>query len=153
VRRTPLEYHVLDGKIYVYNAWPQADWFHNVQAEPRVTVQTHQRPMSALARVLQSNEEYMLAFRLVERSPLLRMLMESAGIEPSLSTFLAEKERFQIVAFDPTDLQTPPGLRSDLKWFMPAALVLFGLGFFFGNQIKTQRNKPRGFWEKLTGKK
>jgi hypothetical protein len=36
---------------------------------------------------------------------------------------------------------------------MPAALVLFGLGFFFGNQIKTQRNKPRGFWEKLTGKK
>jgi deazaflavin-dependent oxidoreductase (nitroreductase family) len=90
VRRTPLEYHVLDGKIYVYNAWPQADWFHNVQAEPRVTVQTHQRPMSALARVLQSNEEYMLAFRLVERSPLLRMLMESAGIEPTLSTFLAE---------------------------------------------------------------
>ena len=151
VRRTALEYHVLDGQIYVFNAWPQSDWFHNVQAEPRVTVQTHQGPMSALAHVLESTEEYAQAFRLVERSPLLRVLLESAGIEVSLSGFLSEKERFQIVSFEPTDLQTPPGLRADLRWFMPAALVLFGLGFIFGNQLRTQRSKPRGFWERLKG--
>lgn len=152
VRRTALEYHTLDGQIYVFNAWPDADWFKNVQAEPRVTVQTHKGRMSALARVLTTDEEYAQAYRLIERSPLMRLVLESAGIDVSLTGFLIEKDRFQIVAFDPTSLPTPPPLRADLRWFMPAALTLFGLGFLLGNQVKARRSKPRGWWEKLRGR-
>lgn len=49
-RVTPLQYEEIDGLIYIGSArGRQADWFRNIQANPRVVVRVGARRFSALA--------------------------------------------------------------------------------------------------------
>ena len=148
VRRTALEYHTVDGRIYVFNAWPRSDWIHNILAEPRVTVQTAHESMSALARPLTTQHDYLEAYALVERSLIVRGALKAMGIDTSLEGFLAAKDQMQIVTFDPTDLPAPPPLRADLRWLSPVVAAALGLGFIAG---KLARKKKKGFWQRLSG--
>jgi deazaflavin-dependent oxidoreductase (nitroreductase family) len=134
VRRTALEYHTINERIYVFSAWPSSDWFRNIQAEPRVTLQTHRGPMPALAHILETNADYFQAYELIEKNLMVREVLKSSGVDTSLTGFLANKERLNIVTFEPTALPTPPPLETDLKWVTPLVLGAFALGYISGRQ-------------------
>ena len=142
IRRTALEYHRYEGRIYVFSGWSRSDWFKNIQAEPRVTVQTDQGSLRALARVLQSSAEYVEAHRLIEHNWMVRSELSGLGIDTSLEGFVANKDRLQIVTFDPTSEPTPPPLQADLNWVTPLALGAFGIGYLAGNQD----SRPKHRW-------
>lgn len=43
-------------------------------------------------------------------------MMKLAGFVMTPEQFIAEKERFTFVTFEPTDQPTPPPLKADLVW-------------------------------------
>jgi|YNPBryunderm2012_1023409.scaffolds.fasta_scaffold42876_2 hypothetical protein len=46
------------------------------------------------------------------------------GVELTRESFLANRERFYLVTFDPTDEPTPPPLPADLRWVWLVVLTL-----------------------------
>lgn len=143
IRRTALEYHRHEGRIYVFSGWSRSDWFKNIQAEPRVTVQTEQGTLHALARVLESDSEFIQAHGLIQNNWMVRSELNMLGIDTSLAGFVANKDNLHIVTFDPTSEPTPPPLQADLIWVTPLALGSFGLGYLAGKQ--DARPKRRWF--------
>ena len=107
-----------------------------------MTVQTDQDSLRALARVLQSSAEYVEAHRLIEHNWMVRSELSVLGIDTSLEGFVANKDRLQIVTFDPTSEPTPPPLQADLNWVTPLALGAFGIGYLAGNQD----SRPKHRW-------
>jgi deazaflavin-dependent oxidoreductase (nitroreductase family) len=134
VRRTALEYRIHDGRIYVFSAWPRSDWFQNILAQPRVTVQTSRGAFGALARPLQSSADYIGLYQMLEHAPVMRPLLEELGMANNLNDFLRQKEQLTVVTFDPTDLPTPPALETDLKWVAPLTAGAFALGYLLGKR-------------------
>lgn len=131
-RHTPLEYHVVNGRPHVVAAWPQSDWHRNLQANPRVTIQTAAGTQSMVARRLASDEELSDLFDYAESHPTLRRIWEALSIDFSRESFLADKERYHILTFEPTTEPTPPPLKVDLWWVWPAAVVgVFLVIWFF----------------------
>lgn len=124
-RRAAIEFHTVGDRRYVFAAWKQADWYRNLQADPRVRLQTAWGAQAALARRVTQNEELTRLFDFASRNPVIRWMARSAGRDLTLSTFLAEKERWILIAFDAADEPAPPPLRADLVWIWPA-LALSG---------------------------
>jgi hypothetical protein len=60
-------------------------------------------------------------------SPTLRAVFKTLGFKMTLEEFLAQKERFTFVTFDPTDQSTPAPLKADWWWvwlvFIPLCLL------------------------------
>lgn len=135
-RRTAIEYHEINGKNYVLAAWPKSDWYQNLLADPRVTIQTARGSQSCVARRLTDDEELGRVFDFVEKNPLMRYFWEMLGFNLTREEFLAQKDRFYLIVFEPTDQPTPPPLEADLKWVW-AVIGLSGLaGFFIGRRCK-----------------
>lgn len=129
-RHTAIEYHRLHGRKYVMNAYGmKSDWYRNVVADPRVTIQTADGVDHCRARRLTSDAELIEAYGFVESSPAFRRLIQRLGFEMSRDEFLARKDHWWLVTFDPTDDPTPPPLEADLRWVLPlaAAGVVGGL--------------------------
>jgi hypothetical protein len=49
-------------------------------------------------------------------NPTLRAVFKTLGFKMTLEEFLAQKEHFTFVTFDPTDQSTPAPLEADLWW-------------------------------------
>lgn len=105
-RTTPLQYDEMDGVLYVASArGPRADWYRNLQAEPRVQVQVGERRFAALAEPI--NDPARVAGFLEQRrrnSALIRLVMWFEGLppwasRPRLEAFARSKT---IVALHPT---------------------------------------------------
>jgi deazaflavin-dependent oxidoreductase (nitroreductase family) len=127
-RRTAIEFHEYKGRRYVFSAWgTKADWYRNIEANPYINIQTWRGPESVLAHRIISDGELAEAFAFAMSNPTMRMVMKSTGFGQTLEQFLAHKERFTFVTFDPTDHSTPEPLRSDLAWvwglLLPLALI------------------------------
>jgi deazaflavin-dependent oxidoreductase (nitroreductase family) len=127
-RRTAIEFHEYKGRRYVFSAWgTKADWYHNIEANPGITIQTWRGAESVIAHRITSDAELARAFTFAMSNPSMRMVMKSAGFNLTLEQFLAQKEHFTFVTFDPTDHSTPEPLRSDLAWvwgwLLPLALI------------------------------
>lgn len=135
-RHTPLEYHTINGRLHIMAAWPNSDWYRNLQANPHVTVQTEAGSQSMIARPLRTDEEFSAVFDYVEARPTLRQIWEAMGIEFSREAFLAEKERFHVFALDPTTEPTPPPIEADLGWLWLVILAL-PLPFVFRRFVKS----------------
>jgi deazaflavin-dependent oxidoreductase (nitroreductase family) len=124
-RRTAIEFHEYKGRRYVFSAWgTKADWYRNIEVNPTITIQTRRGAESVLARRITSDAELAEAFAFAMSNPSLRMVMKSAGFGQTLERFLARKERFVFVTFDPTDQPTPQPLRADLAWVWGLLLPL-----------------------------
>jgi deazaflavin-dependent oxidoreductase (nitroreductase family) len=124
-RRTAIEFHEFEGKPTVLSGWvTKADWFRNLQTNPFATVQTWRGAQSVRARRMDSDEERARAFRWAQSNPTMRNMMKMAGFEMTLEQFLAEKERFIFVVFEPTDAKTPPPLPADLVWAWAVLLAV-----------------------------
>jgi deazaflavin-dependent oxidoreductase (nitroreductase family) len=125
-RRTAIEYHQHNGRKYVMVGWPQSDWYQNMLVNPLMTIQTAHGTEKVRARRLTSNEELNAAWEAAEHSPLLQMMIKASGVKFSREEFLAQKDRYTIVTFDPTDEPTPPPLPANLRWLIPTLFNIFG---------------------------
>lgn len=118
-RRTMTEYHTLGGKKYVPCAFgKRSDWYKNIAADPRVTIQTARGAESVIARRVTDDYELVRAYDLLKRrNPImLKWYLDSLGIRDDPSDVVAKKDRITIFTFDPTDEPTPPPLEADLAW-------------------------------------
>jgi deazaflavin-dependent oxidoreductase (nitroreductase family) len=116
-RRTAIEFHEYKGRRYVFSAWGmKADWYRNIEANPYINIQTWRGAESVLARRITSHAELADAFAFAMANPSIRMVMKSAGFGQTLEQFLAQKEHFTFVTFDPADHFAPEPQRSDLAW-------------------------------------
>lgn len=126
-RRTMTELHLKNGRKYAPCAFgTRAQWFRNIQADPRVTIQTAAGTESVFSTRITSDEEILALMDYthpINRIMILRY-MDALDIEPTPEDILAKKDRIYWIRFDPTDEPTPPPLPADLVWLWPAALIL-----------------------------
>ena len=134
-RRAVIEFHEFNGRKYIFSGWgKKADWFRNIQANPFITIQTWRGVESVQARHITSEAELAEAFAFAMSNPAMRPVIKPVGFSLTLEQFLAHKERFTFVTFDPTDQPTPPPVRADLRW-------VWGIvGFLLASQLLRQRN-------------
>lgn len=124
-RRTAIEFHEFKNHPTVISAWGlRADWYRNLSVNPLATVQTWRGAQSVLARRIITDEELASAFLWVQSNPTMRSFMNAAGFEMPLEKFLAVKERFIFVTFEPTVDSTPPALKADLVWVWVVFLLV-----------------------------
>ncbi|NOZ29358.1 MAG: nitroreductase family deazaflavin-dependent oxidoreductase [Chloroflexi bacterium] len=126
-RRTMVEYHMLNGRIYAPCAFgPKAQWYKNIVADPRVTVQTAHGVQSMIATRVTDDEEILAVYELLRRRDpvILDAYLRSLDIRPDPADVVAKKDRIYWLRFDPTDEPTPPPLEADLAWVWPVVLVL-----------------------------
>jgi len=137
-RPTAIEFHEYKGRKYVYCAWgDKADWYKNILADPRVTIQTASGMEHVIARRVTADRELAETFDFVAHNPAMQRWIRTLGFRLSLGEFLAHKDRFYLMTFDPTDKPTPPPLEADLKWvwlvIVASALIAYSfLGFASG---------------------
>lgn len=66
-RRTVVSWHLMGGRIYSPCPYGErAEWYRNVVAHPRVTIQAHRRPESAEAVRVTDDDELTRFYRLLE---------------------------------------------------------------------------------------
>jgi len=123
---TMVEYHTLDDVKYAPCAFgPRSDWYKNIAADPRVTIQTAHGTDPATAVRITDDSELLAVYDLFMRrdAPLTRWYLDSLGIQPDQRDVIAKKDRIYWIRFDPTDENTPAPLENDLVWVLPAALL------------------------------
>lgn len=126
-RRTMTEMYELHGRKYAPSGFgDRAQWYQNIMADPRVTIQTAAGAESARAvRVTDGEELLALMDRVGLRSRLMRdQYLTTIEVEPTREDILAKKDRFYWLRFDPTTEATPPPLPADRVWLWP---ILLGL--------------------------
>lgn len=129
-RHTAIEYRRHGSQIYVVSAWgDRPDWYRNLLADPRVTVQQNGRPFAAVAGVVDNAGEALRVLHLFRRTApvvyeavLARMTDERARdvntlpeISPDVTIVRMEERR--------TEALPLPPVQSDLVWLWPTALV------------------------------
>lgn len=126
-RHTLVEYHTLNGVRYVASAYGRsAQWYRNIEADPRVTIQADRPPEPARARRVTADGEILaVCQRFLRRDPpLTRWYLRSRGIDPhDPLDWLLKKDRLYFLRFDPVDEVTPPPLPADLVWVWPFAIL------------------------------
>ena len=120
-----IEFHAFAGRKYVFSAWGgKADWYRNLQADPRVTIQTAAGVEAMRARRVTGDEDLAQAFRAFENNAILKSWVKALGVELTLEEFLAHRDQLFLVTFDPTNDPTPSPLPIDLKWvWLPVAVL------------------------------
>ena len=109
-RTTPLQYEEIDGVYYVASArGPVADWFRNLQADPKVRVRVGERQVDALAEAITDPGRIadFLEYRLKRHPRMIGTLLRLEGLpsrhtRAELEQFAAEKS---VAALHPTDAQ------------------------------------------------
>ena len=110
-RRTPIEFHEFKGRKYVFSGWgTRTDWYRNIEAHPHITIQIWRGAESVTAHRLAADTELAEAFEFAMSNPTLRAVFKTLGFNMNLEEFLAQKDRFTFVTFDPTDQSTPAPL-------------------------------------------
>jgi deazaflavin-dependent oxidoreductase (nitroreductase family) len=124
-RRTMTELYVINGRKYAPSGFGRrAQWYRNIEVDPRVTIQTADgvEPMRA-ERVVEDDEILTILEEVRRRSEAMYKLhLASLEIEPTTEDILAKKDRFYWLRFDPTDEPTPPPLPADLVWLWPVGV-------------------------------
>jgi len=127
-RHAMVAYYRVGGKKYAYSGFgPRANWFHNLEAQPRVTIQTADGTEPALARRVTEPRELTRALRVIQSSypGSAAMLKQNWGDRPLTDEAIAaDAYRFYLVAFDATEQSTPPGLDEDLRWALPVVMMV-----------------------------
>jgi deazaflavin-dependent oxidoreductase (nitroreductase family) len=123
-----LEHTYLNGHFYIAPGWGnKTQWYMNVLAEPRVTVQRNGKTCGAHARLVTDDAELTALYQHGSESPVWRQYLESWGIEDTLEDFLAKKERIPTLRLDVLSGRPPlPPQRVDL-WWVWLVIVIVGL--------------------------
>jgi deazaflavin-dependent oxidoreductase (nitroreductase family) len=126
-RATMVEYYRYEGKKYAIAAFgDKAQWYRNLLADPRVTIQTNDGTETATAVRVDDDLELVNVLAVFERhDPVLtRWYLQSLGIENTLEGISENKMRIHLLRFDPQAETAPRGLEVDLAWVWPLALIL-----------------------------
>lgn len=130
-RRAVVEYQSWNGRKYAIAAWPKSDWYQNLMADPRVTVQTADGVEQMTARRVTDDAELAAVYDNVysQASPEIQQFWEALGFEMNRESFLGNKDQLHLLVFEPTSQPTPPPLEADLQWVWPlvAVVVVAGL--------------------------
>lgn len=119
-RHTAVEFHQHKGQKYVMVGWSKSDWYQNILVNPTLTIQTASGVEHVRARRLTTVEEFQAAWEIAKTNPVLQGIIKLAGMNLTRDSFIAQKDRFIILTFEPTDEATPPPLQADLRWVLPA---------------------------------
>lgn len=134
-RHTMVAYVRVAGRDYVLTGWgTRTQWFRNLKANPRVTVQTGLSTYSANARLVTEEAEFTaVVHRLLERGDRQFLdWLDALGIAGSLEDLLARRERVNLVALDRTVQPGPAPLEIDLLWLWPLLALTFVAGWVAG---------------------
>ena len=128
-RKTGREHHNLvthrsaNGRTFLLGFYGrESHWYRNLQADPRVTLQTALATRSMRAHTLTDEAEYAEAHRLLRRSVIFRFWLWSHGIANDEADLVANRERTVLIELRPTRDVTPAPVRVDLLWVWPVAL-------------------------------
>lgn len=116
----------MNGIKYVACAFgARAQYYQNIVADPRVTIQTSDGTESVLATRVTDGEELLAVYDVFKRRDPLLLLwyLDSLGVKPEADDVLANKERLYFLRFEPADEVTPSGLEVDLAWLWTVALL------------------------------
>jgi deazaflavin-dependent oxidoreductase (nitroreductase family) len=126
-RRTMVEYHRFNDKKYIVSGFGEdAQWYKNIVADSRITVQTSDGTESVRAvRVTDDDEliDVINVFKSTDSEAFINWYLSSYGIASTYEDIIAKKDRLHFLRLDPTDELTPPGLEVDLAWLWPVALL------------------------------
>lgn len=125
-RHTAVEFHTMNGIKYIPCAFgTKSQWYRNIMANPRVTIQTADGTEQMIAvRITQDDELVSVIEMILNRNPsLMNWYLESIGVTPNREELLAHKDQLVFLRFDPTSDPTPRGLDVDLAWIWPAFLL------------------------------
>jgi deazaflavin-dependent oxidoreductase (nitroreductase family) len=119
-RHTMLAHFVLDGRIYIGAGWGErTQWYRNILADPRVTVQARGHAFGAVARLIIDDEELRrLYWHGQKNCPiwLWKRSLASWDIRDEVEDFVAKKARIPFLCLDPLSECPLPPLRGDLVW-------------------------------------
>lgn len=124
--QTMVEYHTMNGIKYVVCAFGvKTQWYRNIMADPRVTIQTSDGTEHMVAVRVTQDDELISVFNLMMRKdpPIMNWYIQSLGVKPEQESILSHKQDLVFLRFDPTSEPTPPGLEVDLAWIWPLFLV------------------------------
>ena len=128
-RRTVVSSHEMDGRIYSPCPYGErAEWYRNLAADPRVTIQARRCPQCAVAVRVTDDDELTGFYRLLERRDraALHYLLDEAGVAHDPAEMVARKDRVHVIRFDPAGPSGLPPQRADLAWawgLLPALLI------------------------------
>jgi deazaflavin-dependent oxidoreductase (nitroreductase family) len=128
-RHTALAHFVLDGRMYIGAGWGErTQWYQNLLADPRVTVETRGPAFGAVARPVTDDELRQLYFHARERTPLAawKRSLDSWDIRDEVEDFVAKKGRIPFLRLDPSSDCPLPPLRADLVWVWPVLAAAAG---------------------------
>ena len=115
----------------MYSAFGEkADWYKNILADPRITIQTASGTECVIARRIANEGELAEAFEFVAQNPTMKRWVQALGFRLNRDDFVTQIDRFYLVTFDPIDEPTPLPLKADLKWkWLVIVLVSILLGW------------------------
>jgi deazaflavin-dependent oxidoreductase (nitroreductase family) len=126
-RRTLTEFHRMNGRIYAPSGFGRrAQWYRNIEADPRVTIQTAVGAQSVVAVRVTDDQEILGLLRVMEKKDgkmMREIYLNALDIAYDDADILAKKDRIYWLRFDPTDEPTPPPLQADLLWVWPMLAV------------------------------
>jgi deazaflavin-dependent oxidoreductase (nitroreductase family) len=136
-RRTMTELYQINGRKYAPSGFGRrAQWYRNIEADPRVTIQTAEGVESMRAvRVVEDEELLAILEGIRGRSQAMYQLyLSTLEIDHTTEDVLAKKDRIYWLRFDPTDEATPPPLPADLVWLWPAIVVVVVLAWMLAKK-------------------
>jgi deazaflavin-dependent oxidoreductase (nitroreductase family) len=128
-RRTAVARWEVNGQLYGWCPYGErAQWYRNVVADPRVTLQTRGGARSAVVARVADDEELTRLYRVMEETDAagLAWYLGRVGIEEDPADLVAKKERVHFLRFDPAPDSELPGQRADLAWVWGALALLAG---------------------------
>lgn len=128
-RRVMLEHSCIHDRVYIApECGERNQWYLNILADPRVTVQRNGKTFGATAHLVTEDTELTLLYHAARAgSPVWKQYLASRGVEDTLEDFIARKDRVPALRLDPIAGDAPlPPLRRDL-WWVWAVLAVVGL--------------------------
>ncbi len=144
-RHTMLTYGREGATIYLLAGWgARSDWYQNMVANPRVTVQVNDVTYYARARRVTDAAEFTQQLRVVFQTggdAYFRPWLESLGIAYDLDDAVAKRDRIYLVALDPSDEPGPPPMPVDLAWVWWVIGASFAAGWLLGRLARTRAHE------------
>jgi deazaflavin-dependent oxidoreductase (nitroreductase family) len=138
-RRTAVEFHTINGMKYIPCTFGvKSQWYRNLLANPRVTIQSADGTEQMIAIRVTENEELISVIdTITERNPsMMKWYLDSLNIQHNRKDILAHKQELIFLRFDPTSDPTPRGLEVDLAWIWPILLFWTLIRQPFGKKRK-----------------
>jgi deazaflavin-dependent oxidoreductase (nitroreductase family) len=124
--KTWLEYFEINGLKYVANVFGiQSQWYRNILANPRVTIQTSDGTEQMVAVPVTQDDELVTIIEWFQaRNPkFITNHFVDLGSQSNRKEILKHKNVLTFLRFDPTSEPTPRGLEVDLAWIWPLILI------------------------------